>query len=244
MTYTINLSGILFSITIKSCLAIEKFRPFTIDSINSCRVDHLSDDEISRQMRILNNTPVQTRELMSLIVPVSDHLLKYHRCVIHGLSFSWKNNGFLFCGPSGVGKTTQFRLWQQLYKDEIIILNGDKPILELSGMNSFILHPSPWTGKENLFTTNSMPLKGIVYLEQSEKNEIVRSDDTSFVIPLINEIFCSAESIELIDEVSTIIDRLITNIPIWKLKNRGDLESAVLTHDTISSFLDSDRYVL
>ena len=75
-------------------------------------------------------------------------LLERHRMVFHGVSFLWNGSGYIFTAPSGTGKTTQIRNWQQEYGDEVALLNGDKPILEFQSSGEILIHPSPWKGKE------------------------------------------------------------------------------------------------
>ena len=60
-----------------------------------------------------------------------DSLMKKNRIIFHGATFLWHKKAWLFSAPSGTGKTTQLLNWKRIFGDEIVILNGDKPILEL-----------------------------------------------------------------------------------------------------------------
>ncbi len=236
MDYIITLCGICFIIPVKTRYTYKRISSFIEKNEDINLAEYISVDEISEYDEELDSLRPGVRELTSLIIPISDHLLKYNCCVIHGLSFSWRNKGFLFCGPSGVGKTTQYQLWETEYGDEIAILNGDKPILEQRREDQFILHPSPWTGKEDLYSYDSKQLYGIIYLEQGTENNIVQINDSSIVLSLLQEIFYSARTVNLVDNVASIIHNLLTSVPIWKLTNKGDTNSVILTHEVLEEF--------
>ena len=168
----------------------------------------------------------------------SNALLAYNRCVFHGTAFLWHGKAWLFSAPSGTGKTTQFRRWRKLYRDEVKIINGDKPILEFKEDHTIVVHPSPWKGKERWGSMLKAPLGGIIYLEQGKENKIERMAPQDAVIPLYKQFSFLPEKEEYIHAVCRMEDTLLRNIPVWKLINKGDLESAQLTHDTLLKWLE------
>ena len=169
---------------------------------------------------------------------VSNALLPYRRCIFHGTAFLWQGRAWLFSAPSGTGKTTQFRQWRKLYREEVRILNGDKPILEYTDDGQIMVHPSPWKGKERWGGMQKAPLGGIIYLEQGKENKITRMKSQEAVIPIYKQFLFLPETGEAIHAVCQLEDVLLRNIPVWKLVNLGDAASARLTHDVLLKYLE------
>ena len=169
---------------------------------------------------------------------VSNALLPYRRCLFHGTAFLWQGRAWLFSAPSGTGKTTQFRRWRSLYRDEVSILNGDKPILEFTDCGQIMVHPSPWKGKERWGGMQKAPLGGIIYLEQGKENKITRMKPQEAVIPIYKQFLFLPETGDAIHAVCQLEDALLRNIPVWKLVNLGDAASARLTHDVLLKYLE------
>ena len=67
-------------------------------------------------------SPGPWTEFYQLSGLVSRFLLKYNRCIFHGVAFLWKDQAWIITAPSGTGKTTQICLWQKLFGREIEIM--------------------------------------------------------------------------------------------------------------------------
>ena len=104
------------------------------------------------------------------LVPVSRVLLdRFDGCYIHGAAITYRERVYLFCAPSGTGKSTHIALWKKKLGDAVQIVNGDKPILRwVEGKP--MLFGSPWTGKEGWGKNTCAVLGGIFFLERGESN--------------------------------------------------------------------------
>lgn len=169
----------------------------------------------------------------------SRSLLKHNKCLFHGAAFIWQDRAWIITAPSGTGKTTQLCLWKKLFGDEIELINGDKPIIECREDKSVWVYPSPWNGKENFSGTQSGRLAGIIYLEQSDHNEINRMDIRSSMIPIYRQFLYYGDYEEEIRAVGHMEDVILRNVPIWKLSNLGDEASAELTRNTLLQYLEA-----
>ncbi len=166
----------------------------------------------------------------------SDALIPYDCFVFHGAAFLWHERAWILTGVSGTGKSTQLRHWMSLYGDEIWVMNGDKPILSRDAYGCFSVHPSPWKGKERWGDdTFSAPLGGIVLLQQGKDNSISLLSPARAARPLFMNLFSAFETAEQLRALCRLEEELITTTPLWKLVNRGDEASAVLTHETLLS---------
>ena len=169
---------------------------------------------------------------------VSRFLLNYNRCIFHGVAFLWHDLAWIITAPSGTGKTTQLRLWEKLYENEIVLINGDKPVIECRADETVWVYPSPWNGKETLFGTATGKLGGIVVLEQADYNEMKRMSIRESMIPIYRQFLYYADFEDEIRAVGRMQDVLLRNVPVWKLSNLGDEVSAELAHSTLLHYLE------
>ncbi|MBQ9287785.1 MAG: hypothetical protein IJ212_05080 [Bacteroidaceae bacterium] len=95
-----------------------------------------------------NQTINDFAEYSLLPIRTSDLLLSMNRCVFHAVAFKWQERAWLIAALPGTGKSTQYKNLKELYPNEISIINGDKPILEVGDKGIIMVHPSPWNGKE------------------------------------------------------------------------------------------------
>lgn len=160
-------------------------------------------------------------------------LLPYGRCLFHGVALAVGDRAYLLTGPSGVGKTTQYRLWKQLYGDGVRLICGDKPILQFREDGDILVHPSPWMGKERLPGGRAARLAGIVCLEQGPGNSIAPLPVSRAVVPLYTQFLYEPAAEAELRQTAAMLDRLLRAVPVWRLVNVGDEASARLTHDTL-----------
>ena len=180
-------------------------------------------------------------EFQALMLETGNCLLKYHRALFHGAALLWRGFAWIITAPSGTGKTTQLRLWKKLLKNDIRIINGDKPLLWCRDDGSVSVFSSPWRGKERYGVKGlTAPLGGIILLSQNQKNEIRRLRPEEAVLPLYMEFITFPETKEQILLQAELLRGILETIPVWKLDNLGDEASAELTLNTIMAKLEGD----
>ena len=213
------------------------FEPFiTMEDCKAWDI-RVEEEDISRYPLICPTGVLDPFSEAYLLMPrVSAYLLKYQRALIHGVSFVWRDKSWLITAPSGTGKTTQLRHWQQLYGSEIEVINGDKSVLALHADGSFLIHPSPWMGKEKDAGTASAPLGGIVVLRQADYNTIRRITPRESVLEIYRQFLNLGDDPEEVLAIGRLESRLLDTIPVWMLENIGDEDSARLTHRTLSEY--------
>ena len=172
-------------------------------------------------------------EYSLLIESIVNVVLQLNQFFFHGAAFIWKGSAFIFTGLSGVGKSTQLMNWMKLFPEEIEIINGDKPLIEIRD-DRFMVFPSPWSGKENMNGTKSAKLKGIILLEQGDSDHIDKLDIKDAVFPLFLQFLYKPEDLQSVNIVCEYEEKLLSAVPVWKLVNRGTPESALLTHSLLS----------
>lgn len=175
-------------------------------------------------------------EYSLLHLPTSTYLLNYNRFIFHSVAFILDKKAWLITALPGVGKSTQFNNLMYLHPDEISIINGDKPILELKDDNSFMVHPSPWNGKEKWSGAESAPLAGVICLKQEKNNSIQRIGPKDSAVQVFISIHHTYENKQLVQQAGTMASKIIKSVPIWLLSNKGDLESSELVYQTIKQW--------
>lgn len=241
MTFSINLSGIPLSISIYFS-ETKKYFSFFVSDLYNPSIEVNVPEKLFKQLKgpHYQSTLTADDEYHLLHLVVSNALLPFNRCVFHGTAFLWRDKAWLFSAPSGTGKTTQYRQWRRLYRDEVRILNGDKPILQFCDDGTIMVHPSPWKGKERMGSMLKAPLGGIIYLQQGQENTIERMESKDAAVPIYRQFLFLPETEEAVRQVCRMEDKLLRNIPVWRLVNKGDAESAELTHDTLTKWLETD----
>ena len=215
----------------------ESSRYYENASDENAAVIEANIEEMNRWQKKWNYPSDHEVESGILIFKTGDELLKHGRCLFHGAVLSWKGTAILFTAKSGTGKTTQMLNWKDIYGHEIEVLNGDKPALSIEDGN-IMVYPTPWRGKEKYGKDDFIiPLGAVIVLEQGKENSIRRLTEKESVISLYVRFFASFPNEETIINAGTFLEQMIRSVPVYKLINKGDYESSLMTYDRIKKEL-------
>lgn len=149
---------------------------------------------------------------------------------VHASLVEKNGAGIIFTGPSGMGKSTQAKLWQKVLDADFII--GDRPMLRrIDGVWSG--NGMPWDGKDRILRQKGVRLAAIVSLEQSDKNEITCMNRQDAMKVLLKQAALPMWDRKATDEVIGLLGDLSEKIPFYHLKNRADRECAEMTYKAI-----------
>lgn len=232
MKITISLANIPIEINAAYSGYLPLFKLFECENAPVASVSVSSDEIAAARDNYAPESTDEYIEYMELCTKVCDALLPHGAVIFHGAAFVWREKAWIFTAPSGTGKTTQYVLWKMLYKNDIRIINGDKPILKFEGDHIFV-HPSPWTGKERMGKLCSAELGGIVLLKQSSENKIYRVASNQAVGSIFVQFLFGRENAEDVYKVCEFEEKLFNKVPMWCLENKGDRASATLCHDKL-----------
>ena len=162
----------------------------------------------------------------------AEFLFDYNILLFHGSAIAVDGDGYLFTAHSGTGKSTHTRLWMQVLGDRAVMVNDDKPFLELTA-NGVILHGSPWSGKHGLDANISVPLKGLCFLERGTENHIAPISAET-VLPMLQK-----QAYQPLIEAKEanflhLVDWLSASVPLWKLACNKNPDAATLAFETMS----------
>lgn len=148
-------------------------------------------------------------------------LLAHASCVSVG------ENGVLFTGFSGDGKTTQAKLWKQYNGAQII--NGDKIFIrEINGV--FYGCGLPWKGSSEFCLNRKTELKAIVILKKSKENKLTRLDSDKAAKLLIPHVFMPYWDDERLADAFDIFEKIVQNLSVFMLECRADEDAAKYTY--------------
>lgn len=230
--YEITLAGCTYPIQFRFIETSSFFKNLK-PSLSSEQYLTVTDSDYA-YWRSMGNEVDANAEYSLFSTRLSDRLLEEEKCVFHSVAFICKNRAWLLCGDPGVGKSTQYRNLKEFYGDDIEIISGDRPILEVKE-NSIIVHPSPWNGKEKWAGERAAQLGGIFFLTQGKDNSM--SEDISLqtaILRVYGSIFQSFENIDVISNAGKMCEQIILKTRFAELINTGSLDSSKLIYETIT----------
>lgn len=116
---------------------------------------------------------IKKREDLIFIVKslINLFLIKKMIIFVHASAIKVKNNGYLFVGPSGVGKTTLLKKINKLKEGEI--LSDDTAVIYIKKKKVFLIS-SPFDRKKNIkiIRDKQVEVSKIFFLNKSKENRI------------------------------------------------------------------------
>lgn len=162
-------------------------------------------------------------------VSLPSQLMRCRVLSLHSASVSTVNGAVLFCGHSGVGKSTQAELWREL--EGAAVLNGDRNALTLTE-NGAAAHGLPFCGTSGICRCYDLPLRAVVTLEQSRENRICRLSGISALKTLMDNalgLLPGEDSIAWWELFST----AASHVPIYHLACTPDKHAVHLLKTTL-----------
>ena len=68
-------------------------------------------------------------ESLAIYRKICTRMLDYDAFLLHAAVVSYEGRGFAFAAKSGTGKSTHVAHWMRALGDDVVVVNGDKPIL-------------------------------------------------------------------------------------------------------------------
>ena len=161
----------------------------------------------------------------------AEFLFDYDTLLFHGSAVAVDGEGYLFTAHSGTGKSTHTRFWMQVFGSRAVMVNDDKPFLQL-GREQVWLYGSPWSGKHGLDSNIKVPLKGICILQRGVENTIhaISGDDA---LPMLKK-----QAYQPLDNAKEagffqLAEKLSKTVPLWKMACNKAPEAARVAYDAM-----------
>ena len=162
----------------------------------------------------------------------AEYLFHYDILLFHGSAVAVDGKGYLFTAHSGTGKSTHTRYWMQVFGERAVMINDDKPFLELRA-DGVWLHGSPWSGKHGLDCNICLPLQGLCVLERGSENHI-RQLPFDEALPMLRKQAYQPLIAKKEIAFSRLVDRLSIAVPLWKMSCIKDPKAAEIAHAAMS----------
>ena len=153
--------------------------------------------------------------------------------VLHASCIEHQGRGIAFTAPSGTGKSTHTRLWEQ-YKAGTQVLNDDAPVIRITDGKP-VLYGTPWSGSSNKYLNLSVPLNAIVLLEQAEENSIRRLSTAESVAAIMPRMLLPYHDNKMMHLALSTFDKITASTPVYKLECRPDAEAVEMVYQCIIS---------
>lgn len=153
------------------------------------------------------------------------HTIQRKMLQMHCSMVEDNGRGILFLGPSGIGKTTQAERWAQYH--ESVIINGDVGYVQQTG-EGFLAWGTPWHGSSPYCVNTSVPLKAMVVLKQSKKNELRELSGFEKVREVSGNVFYPTWLEDGVELCTNTLNTLLNSVPVYCLDNRADEEAVKL----------------
>lgn len=159
-------------------------------------------------------------------------LMKYDGVMLHSSCVVLDGIAYLFTAPCGTGKSTHTSLWLKQFGDRAFILNDDKPALRFEN-GTWYAYGTPWSGKHDISRNVRVPVGGIAIVERSASNEIERYNEKEAIHFLLTQV-ARPKGASYRVRLLELLDKLLTAVPLWKLKCNMDPEAAFVSYQAMS----------
>ena len=157
-------------------------------------------------------------------------LIRRDRVCFHAACIRTDLGGILFSGPSGIGKSTQARLWCEHRGAELI--NGDRPILQRTP-EGFLAWGSPYAGSSRCFVNASVPVRAVVFLAQEPENRIRRLKTAEAFRRIYGQLTMYSWDPFFVERACDLAQALAEQVPCWELGCVPDETAVALLEENL-----------
>ena len=152
--------------------------------------------------------------------------------VFHASAVAFENQGLIFIGESGAGKTTLARLCSQekdatVLNDERIVLWRDGPGWRVGG--------TPWHGELAKASAETAGLARVCLLKKAPFERFTPRSGVSFMMEIVQQAFLPVWSAEAMNRSLELIERLLHEVPSGELQFRKDPQVVEFLRNLVKS---------
>lgn len=181
----------------------------------------------------------ELREYLATGILFYKELLNRDGLMLHSSAVVVDGKAYLFTADPGTGKSTHTGLWLRRFGDRAFVLNDDKPALRLEN-GTWYAYGTPWSGKNDISKNTGVPLAGIAVLERGAENEIAPFGGIGAVSAIMKQVNRPREA-EYRVRLMELMDKLITTVPVWKLRCNMDPDAVRVSYEAMSGEKLTDK---
>lgn len=146
----------------------------------------------------------------------------YGGLLIHASGIRDGQNGYIFTGVSGIGKSTMAGIWESIGAE---IVNDDRLMIS-ENQNGFSFYNTPMPHYEDFYKSGN--LKGIFLLSQSPTNHCTKISGIQALSKVMANFMQQFFDGEIVAEHLNKTERLISTIPVFQLGFKPDTDVVAL----------------
>lgn len=233
MMNTYKICGLVVNAEFKYPISINRAKKYLIEPSDSCDICVPYDpDALDKLQKEAPHLDLAECEIIHTCSAFYRQLLKFNGFMLHSSGVVVDNKAYLFSASSGTGKSTHTTQWLKLFGDKAFIINDDKPAIKIEDDNIYV-YGTPWSGKSDLNINVKVPLQGICVLERSVNNFIEPLDNGTAIYKIMNQTL-RPQNADVMDQLLQMLDRVITDVPIWRMGCNISTEAAQMAYDAMS----------
>ncbi|MBO5520048.1 MAG: hypothetical protein J5973_00045 [Eubacterium sp.] len=170
----------------------------------------------------ISDTYLENNALHALI---AEKIVPHGVLLFHGSALCMDGEAVIFTAPSGTGKSTQARIWREVFGSRVQMINDDKPLLRPEN-GKVMVYGSPWNGKHQLSNNIAAPLKAVLLVTRSESNYLEPLSGADAFQTMIRQGYRSENRLTRMQTLSMEM-AIIETIPFYRLYCNLNPEAAL-----------------
>lgn len=188
--FKILVAGLYVTISARYDLSYDICRPYLTDAPWSDITLYVTPMAIKAKKAAM---PMPLTDEQAECICLSDQLslklLPHDAFLLHAAVIVKDKKCYAFSAPRGVGKSTHANMWEQHFgRENITIINGDKPIVRRAKDGRFYAYGTPWCGKELLGTPMGAPIDCITFIDRAERDRVTAVTEREYLDRLIGQV--------------------------------------------------------
>ncbi len=196
----------------------------------------IADGDFSRAVvyvpRGMSNPLIEFSLSNALMLMYTFRTSPYDTLMTHASVIRYNDEGYMFLGRSGTGKSTHSRMWLENIEGATL-LNDDNPIVRIIDGEAFI-YGSPWSGKTPCYRNEVVPLKGIVRIVRAPHNRAVRLGPLQSYASLKPSCSCMRWDARSTDDLHKTVEKVISRVACWHMECLPDADAARTCRDSVT----------
>ncbi|MBR3311424.1 MAG: hypothetical protein IKG15_06285 [Solobacterium sp.] len=182
------------------------------------------DVDHERMMNTGKRATENSLAILALYRKTAELLIQENILLIHASAISYENDGILFLAKSGTGKSTHTQNWMKLFPDKVTVVNGDKPLVKITGQGANV-YGTPWSGKEKWYSNTSVKIKAVCAIVRDRQNYTEEVSSGDFFPYLIQQTYVSKDQNRYQKELD-LLSKLSSMVNFYKIHCNMEIESA------------------
>ena len=160
--------------------------------------------------------------------------LHFGRSVLHSSCVEVNGEAILFSGMSGIGKSTQARLWET--HAGAAVKNGDRNLLHAVSGKEYAFG-LPYAGTSGICSNFELPIRAIVFLGQAKENSIRRLSQKDAAKHLLSQSPVPSWDALSIGRAMDAAVRIALSVPVYSLNCLPEKSAVDLLQQTLTKEL-------